>query len=212
MFIPLRDAKSSHKFPQVTVALILVNILIFIFEFLTGDMLWPLFACYPHRIIELLHLKITRIIYLPGLFSYMFLHAGMLHLLGNMLFLWIFGDNIEDRLGRLGFLKFYLICGLAAALSHVFLVPDSTAPMIGASGAIAGVLGAYLILYPKAKITTLVLFWIVQIPAAVFLVLWLGFQILFSLNSGDAGVAWYAHIGGFITGMILIKPFLSRKG
>ena len=212
MFIPLKDANSTRKFPQVTVALILANIIVFTVEFITGDMLWPLFACYPHRIMELLQLKITRIIYLPGLFSYMFLHSGLLHLLGNLLFLWIFGDNIEDRLGRLGFLKFYLVCGLAAALCHVFLVQDSTIPMVGASGAIAGVLGAYLVLFPRAKITTLVFFWIVQIPALVFLVMWLSLQIYFSIFSEDGSVAWFAHIGGFITGMVLALPFALRKG
>lgn len=150
----------------------------------------------------------------PNVFSAMFLHAGIPHLLGNMLFLWIFGNNIEDVLGKIRFLLFYLLCGLIAALCHVYMDASSQIPMVGASGAIAGILGAYLMLFPRAKVKTLVFFIIlvtvIRIPAAFLLTFWMGIQIYSNLNAGvegGGGVAWMAHIGGFIAGMILIYPF-----
>jgi membrane associated rhomboid family serine protease len=143
----------------------------------------------------------------------MFMHAGLMHLAGNMLFLWIFGNNIEDELGKIRFITFYLLCGVIAALGHVFMDTGSEIPMVGASGAISGVLGAYLMLFPKAKVKTLVflgiLITIVRIPAAFLLIFWLGIQIYSNMASGNVGggVAWMAHIGGFAAGMILILPF-----
>jgi membrane associated rhomboid family serine protease len=146
--------------------------------------------------------------------SSMFLHGGWFHLIGNMLYLWIFGDNIEDRLGHFKFLFFYLLCGVVAGFSHTLFNLKSFLPCVGASGAIAGVLGAYMILYPRAKVLTLfpiLFFWqIVEIPAAFFLGLWLVMQFLTGLTSitvtaGTGGIAWMAHVGGFISGIYFIK-------
>lgn len=148
----------------------------------------------------------------------MFLHGGWMHLLGNMLYLWIFGDNIEDRMGHVKYLIFYLIAGYVATLTHAYLLPSSTIPMVGASGAIAGVLGAYLILYPRAKVLTLLPIFIfitfVRIPALLFLGFWFILQVINQtmVSSPDAqSVAWWAHIGGFVAGAVLIKFFSNRQ-
>jgi membrane associated rhomboid family serine protease len=147
------------------------------------------------------------------LITSMFLHADVLHLIGNMLYLWVFGDNIEDSMGHPRFLVFYLLCGIVASLLHVALAPESTVPTIGASGAISGVLGGYLILNPRARVLVPVLLWIpMYIPAALLLVLWFVFQVLAVVadpGSGQ-GVAWWAHIGGFIAGAILVVPFRRK--
>jgi membrane associated rhomboid family serine protease len=146
----------------------------------------------------------------------MFMHGSIVHLLGNMLFLWIFGNNIEDYLGKKNFVIFYLFCGITAALTQIFFNPDSIVPMVGASGAIAGVLGAYLLLYPRAKVTTVIIFGffirLIKIPAVVVLSFWIVYQFLYGISSlavrtGEGGVAWFAHIGGFICGIIIIKLF-----
>ena len=146
------------------------------------------------------------------LFS-IFMHGSWLHLLGNMLFLWIFGNNIEDRLGPIKFIFFYLLCGIGASLVHVLFNLDSLTPVIGASGAVSGVMGAYLLLFPKARIRTLVFVFVLvttmDIPAAVFLVIWFVFQFFYA--GGGASIAWLAHVGGFIIGMIILKIFLERK-
>jgi membrane associated rhomboid family serine protease len=152
------------------------------------------------------------------LISFMFLHGSFWHLAGNMWFLYIFGDNVEDRLGHLRYLLFYLLCGLAAGIAHVFFNLDSTMSTIGASGAIAGVMGAYFILYPKARIVTLIpiifIPYFVELPAAIFLGIWLFIQfisaVLTSVNAG--GIAWWAHIGGFIFGALFLKIFLMFPG
>jgi membrane associated rhomboid family serine protease len=139
----------------------------------------------------------------------MFMHGGWGHLLGNMLYLWIFGDNIEDSMGHGRFIIFYLICGLVATLAHFVALPDSTIPTIGASGAISGVLGAYLVLHPRAKILVPIIIIPLFLPAYLLLAGWIAFQVFSaSLGQGDAGgVAWWAHIGGFVAGMILVVPF-----
>ena len=141
----------------------------------------------------------------------MFLHAGIGHLVGNMLYLWIFGNNIEDVLGKFRFILFYFICGTIAALGHIATDMDSQIPMVGASGAISGILGAYLILFPFARIKTFVflgIFWtITRVPAIALLLICIGLQILNSLEPGAGGTAWFAHIGGFIAGVLLILPF-----
>ncbi len=144
----------------------------------------------------------------------MFLHGSILHVLGNMLYLWIFGDNVEDKLGHVKFFIFYILCGLAATLTHVATTPDSQIPMVGASGAIAGVLGAYMIRFPGARILTLIFFGffirIVRIPALFVLGFWFILQLLYglpSLGSVGGGVAWFAHVGGFIAGIFLFKLF-----
>jgi len=140
------------------------------------------------------------------------MHGGFLHLLGNMLYLWIFGDNIEDSLGHIRFVLFYLFCGVMAALIHILSDVNSLSPMVGASGAVAGVLGAYFLLYPKANVLTLVIFFLfirtIRIPAILFLGLWFLIQVL---NIGSVSpVAWYAHIGGFISGILLITFFIPK--
>ena len=146
------------------------------------------------------------------LFS-IFMHGSWLHLLGNMLFLWIFGNNIEDRLGPIKFIFFYLLCGIGASLVHVLFNLNSLTPVIGASGAVSGVMGAYLLLFPNARIRTLVFIFILvttmDIPAAVFLIIWFVFQFFYA--GGGASIAWLAHVGGFIIGMIILKIFLERK-
>lgn len=146
---------------------------------------------------------------IPGwlsLITSMFLHGGFMHLAGNMLFLWVLGDNVEDALGHFRFVVFYVLCGIAAALSHALVEPASQVPMIGASGAISGVIGAYLVLHPTAPIRTLVVNSIVSLPAFVVLGLWIVFQFANAAmaQAGEAGIAWWAHIGGFFAGVILI--------
>lgn len=150
----------------------------------------------------------------------LFLHGGWIHLLGNMLFLWIFGDNVEDAMGHGRFLIFYILCGMAANAGHILANPLSTEPTIGASGAIAGVLGAYLILYPAARVLCLVPLWIflpfVWVPAVLFVPLWIALQLISGLSSlgvaQTGGVAWWAHIGGFVAGMLLVRVFAAPEG
>lgn len=152
------------------------------------------------------------------LFSYMFVHGGLFHLGGNMLYLWIFGNNVEDSMSRGGYIIFYLLCGLIAGLSHILSSPNSKIPMVGASGAVSGILGAYLLLYPRAKILTLLFFGffvkIVKIPATLLLGFWVIIQLLNStksVGSSTGGVAWLAHIGGFLAGLVLIQFFYRKK-
>jgi len=219
LLLPLKDDNPTSSFPFVTLTIILVNGLIFYHQltlnFAAGQRFIFQWAAVPYQIIH------GEIIYDPPriplpltLFSSMFLHGGVLHLLGNMLYLWIFGNNIEDTLGHFRFLIFYLICGLAAALTQVFSDPNSTVPMIGASGAIGGVLGAYLLLFPGARVLTLVFFPLflrmIRIPALVVLGFWFLIQILSLGGREVSNVAFFAHIGGFISGLILIKIFQPK--
>ena len=154
----------------------------------------------------------------PTLFTSMFMHGGWAHLLGNMLYLWVFGDNLEDRFGPFRYVSFYLITGLIATGTQVAIAPQSTVPTIGASGAIAGVLGGYLLLFPRARITTLVFRFITQVPAIIVLGFWFIYQFFFgiaSLSNMDmqvGGVAFFAHIGGFLGGLILVYPFQLGRG
>jgi membrane associated rhomboid family serine protease len=154
------------------------------------------------------------------LFTSMFLHGGFFHIGGNMLYLWIFGDNVEDAMGSFRFLIFYLLCGVIAAITHIALEPNSLIPMIGASGAISGVLGAYLLLYPRAKVLTLITFFyfirIIKLPALFVLSFWIVLQLLsgtlsLSVRASHAGVAWFAHIGGFFAGVILVSAFKKKR-
>ena len=215
--IPIRDTIRSKTYPVVNMVLIGINVVMFLLQLSAGS-------------------DINRLIYLYGLvparysmpevsgyftswqqgiafLSFMFLHGGFLHLIGNMWSLYIFGDNVEDHLGHLRYLIFYLLCGLASGVSHLFLNWNSEIPTIGASGAIAGVMGAYFILYPRAKVLTLVpiFFFIhfIELPAFVFLGVWVLFQFLnaagASANAG--GIAWWAHIGGFVFGIVFLKLF-----
>lgn len=215
---PLRDDVPSRRFPLVTVSLIVVNVLVFLMEVLAGpaaDSMMTVFGVVPARIIT----QWQNPLVLLSFVSSMYLHGGWAHLIGNMWYLWIFGDNVEDRMGRGRFFVFYTLCGLVAGVLQVAAAPRSTIPMIGASGAIAGVLGAYLLLYPRARVSTLVpLFYFVRIvwlPAIVVLGSWFLVQLLNGLASlgvvvQTGGVAWWAHIGGFVAGMVLLQIFRRR--
>lgn len=208
--IPIKDQNPTHRFPAVTVTLIVLNAIAFLIEFpaLQSNELWVPFAntwaLIPGQLTTAFGAEFYTI------FSSMFLHGSFMHIGGNMLYLWIFGDNIEDKLGRGRFVIFYLACGIIAALAHVMIDPDSNIPTIGASGAVAGVLGGYLLLYPMVSVTTVIpifLFRRVQLPAWVLLGLWFGMQLWsgFSQSAESAGVAFWAHIGGFAAGFLLIR-------
>lgn len=219
--IPIRDTIPSKNVPIVNNLLIGINVVMFLVQITQGsDYGFQRFVYYfglvparytaPGWVTD-----ISRLHMLVALISFMFLHGGFLHLLGNMWFLYIFGDNVEDRLGPLRYALFYLLCGLISGLTHLVLNAQSTAPTIGASGAVAGVMGAYFLLHPSSRILTLIpiiiIPWFVEIPAFFFLGLWFLIQLLnASARSGVAGgIAWWAHVGGFVAGMVLLKLFGS---
>ena len=215
--IPLRDINPSHRTPFVTIGIIVVNVAVFAFEFLLpSEMLNPLafsWGLVPKRLVDLEPLALVTVL------TSMFLHSGPAHLLGNMLYLWIFGDNIESAMGSFRFMLFYLMCGIGAALGQILVNPLSTIPMIGASGAISGVLGSYLVLYPRAEVETLVFLGyfarLVRLPTVVVLGSWIVLQLfsgVLSLGmSATGGVAWFAHIGGFAAGIVLVGLFRRRR-
>lgn len=213
MFIPLKDENPTYRFPVITVIFIALNILIFFYQILSPQGLQHYvykLGAIPYEITHFKTLPLSPRIFPPfSLITSMFLHGGLFHLFGNMLYLWIFGNNIEDFLGPFRFVLFYLLSGLGASLTHIIFNPNSQTPMIGASGAIAGVLGAYLILYPTARVLSLVFIWIIPVPAAVLLGLWF-FAQLMNLGLGG-GVAWFAHIGGFLIGIALIRIYSRRR-
>ncbi len=211
--IPLKDNVRTRTFPIITITIVLVNILLFVWSLTLADGLEQnLVRTYALIPKELLLAATARPYLLPynilTIFTSMFLHGGILHIGGNMLYLWIFGNNVEDAAGHLRFALFYLLSGVAAALVQCSFDPGSASPMIGASGAVSGILGAYLLLYPRAKVKTLIFIFIfvttIDIPAMVLLSLWFFVQVLFSHAQG---VAWFAHIGGFLFGLIFIKMF-----
>ncbi len=218
--IPLRDINPTERFAVITFSLILLNVAVFIFELTLGnrasELFMESFALVPARLFASPRPAGAVIPVEATLVTSMFLHGGFLHIGGNMLYLWIFGNNIEDATGRVRFIFFYLICGILAAYAHAYMNFTSLTPMIGASGAISGVLGAYLLLYPRARVITLVFFGFyvrtVQVPAMYVLGFWFALQFLSAMVSGGSagGVAWYAHVAGFIAGMLLIGPF-KRK-
>jgi membrane associated rhomboid family serine protease len=209
--IPLRDVIPSRTTPYVTIGLIVVNALVFLYEMTLGDPTLEEFILYFGLV--------------PAAFSWvtvltsMFLHGGLLHFGGNMLFLWIFGDNVEDRMGHGRFVAFYLLCGAAAALAQTAMSPDSVVPMVGASGAVAGVMGAYFVLYPHSRIVTLVplfvFFHVMEVPALVFLGLWFVLQFVSGVGSIAAatggepagGIAFWAHVAGFVAGVSGVLVF-----
>jgi membrane associated rhomboid family serine protease len=212
---PIRDTLSSKNYPVVNMALIGLNVLVFLLQTLQGgqeNRFIYIYGLVPARY-SIPHIASYFTIgqQLFSLISFMFLHGSFWHLLGNMWSLYIFGDNIEDRLGALRYLVFYLLCGLTSGLFHLLLNLNSNVPTIGASGAIAGVMGAYFLLFPGARILTLIpiLFipFFIEIPAYFFLGIWFLLQFLSAAGAeGSAGgIAWWAHIGGFISGMILVK-------
>lgn len=218
--IPIKDDTPTSTYPFVTVSIIVVNVLVFIYEQTLGFSGFEVFiyktAAIPYEITHLVDILPVSVVPPPfTLFTAMFVHGGLVHLGGNMLFLWIFGDNIEDRLGHGKFILFYLATGLFASLTHILLDPNSIVPMVGASGAIAGVLGAYFLLYPRAQVITLVflVFFVsmARVPAVFFLGFWFLIQLLSSGNGG--GIAWFAHIGGFLAGVAVVLAFrLKPRG
>jgi membrane associated rhomboid family serine protease len=239
--IPLRDSLRSRAFPFVNYTIIAINVIAFFYQkSLAGETIrvagqpmtredqwlyeWGTVAC---RVTEECALEFSRTFGdAPSpwltLVTATFIHAGLLHLVGNMLFLWIFGDNVEDAMGHLAYLLFYLIVGVIAALAQIASGPDSTVPAVGASGAIAGVMAAYLILYPGATVHVLIpiiiIPWFTHIPAFVLMILWFVMQVFSGLaelgaraTGGEGGVAWFAHIGGFVAGLILVWFFRTRR-
>jgi len=217
--IPLRDTTRSSNYPVVNTLIISMNVLIFFVQMTQGPRL-NLFV-FTYGLVPARYSSPEIASYFTSsqqifsFVSFMFLHGGFLHLLGNMWSLYIFGDNVEDRLGPVRYFFFYLLCGWASGLFHLFTNWQSQLPTIGASGAIAGVMGAYLILYPRSKILTLIpIFFIpyfIEIPAFFFLGLWFAIQFLSAAGSHGqtGGIAWWAHIGGFLSGIILLKLFMK---
>lgn len=222
--IPIRDTIPAVTFPYVTIMLILINVGVFILQLLflsEPDDLYNRAAVIPAKYFWYEQYRPEQYgeRFAP-LITSMFLHGGWMHILGNMWFLWIFGDNVEDRMGHFRYLIFYLVCGIGAGLSHIYLYPDSQIPTIGASGAIAGVMGAYFISFPQSRVLTLIpviiFFPLIEVPAVFFLGFWFVIQFLqgtVALASPDVsgGVAWWAHLGGFVAGAVLVFFFRKRK-
>lgn len=220
--IPLKDNNPTHRTPWVTRTLIGLCVCVFIYQLVlsTGaeNRLIYQAGAIPSVILGTRNLSPDLATVWPSwtsLFSSLFLHGGFMHLAGNMMFLWVFGDNVEDAMGHWRFIAFYLICGVLATGAHIALDPTSTTPLIGASGAISGVLGAYILLYPKAKVTAILPLGFIFIPfrlaAWIVLGFWFALQIFNVLSSGDSNVAWMAHIGGFVAGMAGIVIFKDRN-
>ncbi len=212
---PIKDDNPTEIKPLVTLSIIAICCFIFFYQFSISQIdNMELILKYGMRPNNLFSSNGLASIY--AIFSSMFLHGGFLHLVGNMLFLWIYGNNIEDSMGHIKFLIFYVICGVSAALLQASINPSSDIPMIGASGAVSGVLSAYLLLFPKARVSTLVFIFffitIIRIPAGLLIILWFASQVVNAniTDPNSPGVAWFAHIGGFIMGALLI-PFLKKE-
>jgi membrane associated rhomboid family serine protease len=209
---PLRDTQPSYSRPFVTTVIIAINVMVYLYSVSLDDYSRNYFIGHYGLIPARLH---------PSAFmTSMFLHGGLMHIIGNMWFLWIFGDNIEDILGHTKYLAFYLLCGLAAALAQVLFNVDSRVPMVGASGAIAGVMGAYMVKFPHSRIVTFVFvfFFIttVEVPAVIMLLYWFVIQLFSGVGTigyshlSQGGTAWFAHIGGFVAGIILVNVMGTR--
>jgi len=215
---PIRDNLPTRRFAMVTATLIVINVLAFLVELVwmaegTIDQVVYAMGVVPYEVTHTFSPQVA-----VSFLTSMFLHGGLIHIASNMLYLWIFGNNVEDTIGHLWFLLFYLFCGFAATAAQVFMEPNTRVPTIGASGAIAGVLGAYMLMFPRARIDTVVLLWrfirIVRLPAFVVLGFWFVLQVFNGLLSfgvaGIGGIAWFAHIGGFVVGMAF-GPLLRRR-
>jgi membrane associated rhomboid family serine protease len=226
--IPIRDRNPSGTFPYVTIGIIVINIFIFLYELSLGSDLGVFLHQYGVVPIKVTHYYRSFDLTLMDTFfpflSSTFLHAGFIHLIGNMWFLWIFGDNIEDKLGHVKYFGFYILCGVIASSVHVFFNSRAEIPCVGASGAIAAVLGAYMVTFPRARVTTVVpIFFflqIIELPAVVVIGFWILIQFfsgavsLTASTSDGGGVAWWAHVGGFMSGIILfytIRILFVRK-
>ncbi len=222
--IPLRDDNTPARLPIVTRAIVIACVLVFLWQMTLGSQAGQA-AVYALGVIpavllghESLPAELAVVPPPLTVLTSMFMHGGFMHLLGNMLYLWIFGDNVEDSMGRVRFVAFYLLCGVAAVFAQALPDPASTVPMIGASGAISGVLGAYLLLFPHARVLVGIplgfVLQTVRMPAGAVLVLWFVLQLLSSVLAGEGGgggVAFRAHIGGFVAGMLLIPLFKRRE-
>jgi len=212
--IPLRSSEPHYTRPTATLLIILANVLVFFYELSLGN------GYQLNRFIAQYGIVPDRFT-VASIFTSMFIHGGWLHIAGNMWFLWVFGRGIEDLLGHGKYLFFYLTCGVAAAIAHVVMNANSTVPTVGASGAIAGVMGAYLVKFPRARVVTLVLLFIfittVDIPAAFLLLYWFAIQFFNGVGSvgysqaSSGDVAWFAHVGGFITGILLVMVMPTKQ-
>jgi membrane associated rhomboid family serine protease len=211
MLFPIGDDNSSRRtLPVVTYALIALNVLFFVIELNQGESFIRQWAVVPRQLVANPSAEI------PTIFTSMFMHAGWMHLLGNMLFLWIFGDNVEDHLGRAKFLIFYLVCGIAATLAQVAVSAESSIPNVGASGAISGVLAGYLVLFPKGRVRVLMRGGVVAVPALVVIGIWIVLQLIngfgsFTQSAQTGGIAYMAHIGGFVAGLALAFIMSGRS-
>jgi membrane associated rhomboid family serine protease len=222
--IPLKDNIPAKNFPYINIGLIIINIIFFMYELSYGhevDRIISTFGFVPARFLAQLSENWLNPIGFVTIFSSMFLHANLLHLISNMWFLWIFGDNVEDCMGHGRYLLFFLLCGVASVAAQAISNPQSVMPMIGASGAISGVLGAYFLTYPHARILTLlpivIFFYLIELPAYFFLGFWFVVQFLegslSSMNSQQmvgGGVAFWAHVGGFVAGVMLLWVFRCK--
>ncbi len=221
MFIPLRDDVLTRQPPMVTAGIVGACVVVFLYQLTLGSEGMEVFTLGYGMIPAVLFGTGTLDSSIPTvspwltIFTSMFVHGGFLHIIGNMVYLWVFGHGVEEAMGRVRFAAFYLLCGTAAALTQAFIEPESTLPMVGASGAISGVLGAYLVLYPRARVVVLFVYGLVttlNLPAKALLIWWIVIQLVSILISGkqEGGVAWFAHVGGFFAGMALVWLFRSR--
>ena len=214
MFIPIKDDNPTRRFPFITILFIIINTAIYLYQLSLGagvESFVLRMGLIPYEITHFTDkFPYNQFPVQLTIFTSMFIHGDIFHLFGNMLYLWIFGNNIEDAVGHFRFIFFYFLCGTAASIAQIIVNINSIVPMIGASGAVAGILGAYLLLYPRAKV--LVFMWIilfirtVWVPAVLVLIIWFFLQII-SVTLDSTGVAWFAHIGGFGAGFLLIKIF-----
>jgi membrane associated rhomboid family serine protease len=223
--IPLHDDSPTRRFPAVTVGLIAANVAVFVLQLtlprwgITENGWYYLLGVRPFELTH--HVDLPPFAWFPGwatLFTSMFVHGGWAHIIFNMWYLWIFGNNVEDAMTRPRYLVFYLACGLVATATQVLVSPASDVPLIGASGAIAGVLGGYLVLFPRARVLTvvpLIIVWpVFEVPAWILLLVWFAIQAVSgwrSWGTGEAGVAFFAHVGGFVAGVLLVLLFARRR-
>jgi len=220
MFFPLKDENPTKTFPFMTILFIVLNCLIYLIQFSMGRyggaVLVAKYGVIPYEITKGIDMAPKSLLgpYI-NLITSLFLHGSLFHLLGNMWFLWIFGNNIEDIVGHFKFVVFYILGGIAASLLQIFLTSGSTVPIIGASGAVSAVLGAYMLRFPRARVKTLLFIIIfvtlVNVPAVLFIGIWFLFQLLNSLRMEGSNVAWFAHIGGFLFGLFFVKVFEKKK-
>lgn len=214
--IPYKDDNPTDTLPIVTLSLIAVNVLLFLLSSFSPGGIAATVTAYGAVPAGMLSFRVAEV---KNVFLSMFLHGGVFHVAGNMLYLWIFGNNIEDRLGHARFLAFYLSAGVVAAYAHAWTDPSSTIPMVGASGAVSGILGAYLLLYPRAKIHTIIFLGffidIVLLPAVVVIGFWAVLQVISGVLTkrvaGGGGIAWFAHVGGFLFGLLTLRLWLPRR-